>query len=107
MNKLLTVVQYNKPKDVDDYVNSAWELQKEPFKGDTVNSYNDGPATPGGACLGPFYELETSSPAAALQPGAMLSHSHRTFHFEGSESDLDKIAKAVLGVSLAEIKSAL
>ena len=106
-NQVLTIVQYTKPEGAADYVNSMWELQKNPYAGDTVNSYNDGPATPGGAGLGPFYELETSSPAAALQPGAMLAHTHRTFHFEGSESDLDKIAKAVLGVSLEEIKTAL
>jgi hypothetical protein len=104
MNKLLTVVQYNKPKDVDDYVNSAWELQKEPFKGDTVNSYNDGP-NDAGSILGPFYEIESSSPAAALKPGASLTHMHRTIHFTGSEEGLDKVAKAVLGVSLEEIRN--
>ncbi len=106
-NRVLTVVQYTKPAGPADYVNSMWELQKNPYAGDTINSYNDGPATPGGPCLGPFYELETSSPAAALPPGAMLAHTHRTFHFEGAESELDQIAQAVLGVSLAEIKSAL
>jgi hypothetical protein len=108
VNKVLTIVQYNKPGgEVADYVNSMWELQKEPYKGDVVNSYNDGPAQPGAKPLGPFYELETSSPAAALKPGESLAHIHRTFHLQGAEADLDPIAKATLGVSIAEIKTAL
>lgn len=107
VNQVLTIVQYSKPRGVMDYVNSMWELQDEPYKGDVVNSYNDGPAEPGAKPLGPFYELETSSPAAALKPGETISHVHRTFHLQGPEADLDKIAKAMLGVSIEEIKSAL
>ena len=107
VNKVLTIVQYNKPTGVIDYVNSMWELQDEPFKGDTVNSYNDGPPEPGAKPMGPFYELETSSMAAALDPGEKISHVHRTFHLQGSQADLDPIAKAALGVTIDEIKSAL
>jgi len=106
INKVLTIVQYNKPRRRAAYVNSMWELQKEPYKGDVVNSYNDGPAQPGAKPLGPFYELETSSPAASLKPGASITHWHRTFHLQGPEADLDPIAKAILGVGIAEIKSA-
>ncbi len=107
VNKVLTIVQYNKPQTAADYVNSMWELQAEPYKGDVVNSYNDGPSEPGAKPLGPFYELETSSPAAALKPGGAISHIHRTYHLQGSEAELDTIAKATLGVTIAEIKSAL
>ncbi len=107
VNKVLTIVQYNKPQTAVDYVNSMWELQAEPYKGDVVNSYNDGPAEPGAKPLGPFYELETSSPAAALKPGGTISHIHRTYHLQGSEADLNTIAKATLRVTIAEIKSAL
>ncbi len=106
-NKALTVVQYNKPRNLADYVNSMWQIQDEPYRGDTVNSYNDGPPAPGTKPMGPFYELETSSPAASLAPGQSILHTHRTFHFRGSEEDLDAIARKMLGVSLAEIKSAL
>jgi hypothetical protein len=106
-NKVLTIVQYKKPDFVTDYVNSMWELQDEPYKGDVVNSYNDGPSEPGAKPLGPFYELETSSPAAALEPRQTISHIHRTYHLQGSEADLDLICKATLGVTIAEIKSAL
>ena len=105
--RILTIVQYTRPEGATDYVNSMWELQDEPFAGDVVNSYNDGPPEPGAKPLGPFYELETSSPAAALKPGETLSHMHRTFHLQGPEKDLDVVARATLGVSLDEIKSAI
>ena len=106
VNGVLTLVQYNKPEGVEDYVNSMWQIQDQPFRGDVVNSYNDGPTSPGGKPLGPFYELETSSPAAALAPGRSILHTHRTVHFVGSEAQVDPIAKATLGVTIAQIKSA-
>ena len=106
INQVLTIVQYNKPRGTIDYVNSMWELQDEPYKGDVVNSYNDGPPEPGAKPLGPFYELESSSPAAALKPGETISHIHRTFHLQGSEANLNMIARATLGVTIDEIKSA-
>ncbi|HCO96381.1 MAG TPA: hypothetical protein DIU00_20985 [Phycisphaerales bacterium] len=106
VNQVLTIVQYTKPRGAIDYVNSMWKLQDQPYKGDVVNSYNDGPPEPGAKPLGPFYELETSSPAAALKPGKTVSHLHRTFHLQGSEANLNTIAKATLGVTLEEIKSA-
>jgi len=107
VNGVLTIVQYNKPEGVVDYVNSMWQIQDQPYRGDVVNSYNDGPTSPGGKPLGPFYELETSSPAAALAPGASILHTHRTYHFAGSQAELDPIAKATLGVTIAQIKAAL
>ena len=100
----LTIVRYEKPVNVSDYVNSRWEIQQEPYKGDVINSYNDGPTTPGGAPLGPFYELETSSPAMALKSGESGSHLQQTIHFEGDEQHLSKISMELLGVSIEEIK---
>ena len=105
-NSVLTLVQYTKPEGVTDYVNSMWELQDKPYAGDVVNSYNDGP-TEGGSQLGQFYELETSSPAAALAPNASIKHVHRTIHLQGDEEALDAIAQATLGVGITEIKNAL
>ncbi len=100
---LLTLVHFDKPKAATDYVNSMWEIQKEPFGGDVVNSYNDGPTEPGKPSLGGFYELETSSPAAALAPGASLVHTHRTMHLVGDETALDVLAKSALGISLTTV----
>jgi len=103
----LTLVWFSLPTAVTDYVSSMWEHQKEPFAGDVVNSYNDGPPTPGAAPMGPFYEIESSSPAAALAPGESLRHIHRTLHVTGVDSDLDRVARSVLKISLAEINASL
>ncbi|OGD29390.1 MAG: hypothetical protein A2V57_01810 [Candidatus Aminicenantes bacterium RBG_19FT_COMBO_65_30] len=105
-NGVLTLVHLTVPEGATDYVNSMWEIQEKPFAGDVVNSYNDGPASPGAKPLGPFYELESSSPAAALAPGGTLTHVHTTMHFQGPEKALDRIARKVLGVGLEEIEKA-
>lgn len=104
--RTLTLVSFTLPSGATEYVNSMWELQKEPFAGDAINSYNDGPPRPGAAQLGRFYELETSSPALALAPGASATHTHRTIHIEAAEAALDPIARSRLGVGLAPIKRA-
>jgi hypothetical protein len=106
-NGVLTLVEFTLPAGVTDYVNSMWEIQQEPYGGDAVNSYNDGPPKPDAAQLGKFYELESSSPALALKPGEAATHRHRTFHLEGNPDALDAVARAVLGVGLAEIKAVI
>lgn len=105
-NKVLTLVTFNKPEDKFDYVNSMWELQEQPYAGDAVNSYNDGPPEPGAEPMGPFYELETSSPAAELKPGDSLQHVHTTVHISGTEEKLDDIVKTIFGTDISEIKDA-
>jgi hypothetical protein len=104
--RVLTLVQYSRPSGADAYVNSMWEIQNEPYHGDVINSYNDGPPAPGKPPLGPFYELETSSPALSLAPGARHTHVQRTFHLTGPEDELDRIARATLKVGVGELKSA-
>jgi hypothetical protein len=103
---VLTVVKFTLPEGAADYVNSMWEIQAEPFKGDVANSYNDGPPAPGKPPMGPFYELESSSPAAALAPKASLMHRHTTVHLQGTRATLDPIARAVFGVGLDAIAGA-
>jgi hypothetical protein len=102
---VLTLVTYNLQAAPHGFVNSAWELQEKPYAGDVINSYNDGSPEPGAAPLGPFYELETSSPAAALKPGETMTHIQRTLHLKGSEALLDPIAHRLFGVSLESIKT--
>jgi hypothetical protein len=103
---VLTLIQYHRPADATRYVNSMWEIQKDPYVGDVVNSYNDGPPAPGKPPLGPFYELETSSPALSLARGHTYTHIHRTYHLTGPEADLDQVARATLKVGLSEIAAA-
>ncbi|MFN0058645.1 MAG: DUF6786 family protein [Planctomycetota bacterium] len=104
---LLTIVQYSRSPSATEYVNSEWRIQEAPFAGDVVHSYNDGPLTPGSAALGGFYELETSSPAAALRPQESMTHVHRTMHLQGPAELLTPIAERVLGQSIEEIARAL
>ncbi|WP_217447666.1 DUF6786 family protein [Maribellus comscasis] len=104
-NKVLTIVKTNIPEAAVDYVNSAWELQDFPFKGDAINAYNDGPLEDESQ-LGPFYELESSSPALALQSGERAAHTQLTVHFEGEEEDLNGICRQVFGITVSEIKNA-
>jgi predicted GH43/DUF377 family glycosyl hydrolase len=103
--RVLTVVTYNRQPAPAGFVNSMWEIQAEPFVGDVINAYNDGSPAPGEPPLGPFYELETSSPAAALGPGETMRHVQRTMHFQGEESDLNVISEKLFGVSVEEIQT--
>jgi hypothetical protein len=84
------------------YVNSKWEIQKEPYKGDVVNSYNDGPLA-NGEQLGPFYELESSSAAKELKRGEKMTYTQVTIHFEGDYEGLRELAKKTLGIDLSEL----
>lgn len=102
-SRMLTLVTYPGPERDAPYVNSMWEHQKEPYGGDAVNSYNDGPTEPGKPALGGFYEIETSSPGLELAPGERRQHVHRTFHIVGDEGLLDPIAQRMFGVSLAYV----
>ncbi len=104
-NKVLTIVQYSIPPGIVEYVNQLWPRQEEPFIGDVMNAYNDGPLEDGSQ-MGPFYEIESSSPAAFLAPGGRIVHHHNIFHFTGDESLLSEISESVLGVTIEEIKSA-
>lgn len=104
-SRTLTIMQVILPSKEVPYINQLWEMQKEPFKGDVINAYNDGPLA-GGGQLGPFYELESSSPAAFLSPGASISHVQRMYHFTGPEEKLNALAVSILGVSLDQVKKA-
>ncbi len=104
--KTFTLIEYTLPGDDAEYVNSALEkVQENPFDGDVVNCYNDGP-TMNSAGIGNFYELETSSPAAFLKPGEEKIHTQRTYHFTGDEKDLDFLVRSFLKTSVGEIKKA-
>ncbi|NLO01556.1 MAG: hypothetical protein GX126_04430 [Bacteroidales bacterium] len=56
--------------------------------------------------MGPFYELETSSPAAALKAGEKLTHTQFTIHATGDKDLLNRIAEEKLGLSLDVIATA-
>ena len=103
-NQVLTIVKFTLPEGETDYVNSLWELQNHPYDGDVVNSYNDGPLEGENEQLGPFYELESSSPAAELAVGESLFHQHTTVHFMGEEENLNELSQQILGIGLEQIQ---
>ena len=105
--RVLTLVTYNKQEAPNGYVNSAWEFQEKPYAGDVLNAYNDGSPESGVPPMGPFYELETSSPAAALKPNETMIHIQTTIHLQGEEKELNEIAIKTLGVGLEEIMKSL
>jgi len=102
INNVLTIAQFSLHEGSNDYVNSLWKIQSDPFSGDAVNAYNDGPID--GKQMGKFYELESSSPAAALVPDESIIHLHRTIHLQGSKEELDQIAKKLFGVGVDQIR---
>ena len=104
-NNILNIVKCDLPEGVTDYVNNSWHIQDDPYSGDALNSYNDGPLEDG-SIMGPFYEIETSSPAAALKPGESLTHIQTTIHITGDRKLLNDIAFRSLGVTLEEIDKA-
>ncbi|MBT2161382.1 DUF6786 family protein [Zobellia barbeyronii] len=98
---ILTIVKYSFKGDTT-YVNSVWAEQEHPYKGDVVNSYNDGPLENGDQ-LGPFYELESSSSTRELKPKEAIQHLQKTYHFEGDKAALNRISKHILNIDLNEL----
>ncbi|HNR41448.1 MAG TPA: hypothetical protein PKL65_04390 [Bacteroidales bacterium] len=104
--KTLTILWFSLPGTPGPYVNSKWGNQDNPLKGDAVNSYNDGPVEDG-SIMGPFYEIESSSPAAFLKPGEKMTHVQRIFHFTGSENELNRITEKIFSLKLEQITASL
>ena len=100
--KVLTLLWCSIPAEAEPYVNSKWGDQEDTYSGDVINSYNDGPVEDG-SIMGPFYEVETSSPGAALQPSETLKHTQRIMHFQGEEADLAKVVLALFNLDLDDI----
>jgi hypothetical protein len=53
--------------------------------------------------MGPFYEIESSSPAAFLKPGKKITHTQRIYHLTGEEALLSQITEKLFNVSISDI----
>lgn len=107
-NQVLTLVHFSMPDNPAElpYMCNLWgEHKGSSYEGDVFNSYNDGPPGEGKPQFGKFYELESLSPAAELQPGETLRHAHRTIHIQADLKTLHIIARQVLGVDLEEVRN--
>ncbi len=98
----LTLLWCSIPAEPESYVNSKWGDQEDHYNGDVINSYNDGPVEDG-SIMGPFYEIETSSPGAALQPSESMKHTQRIMHFQGDQEKLAKIVRQLFNLDLDDI----
>jgi len=101
-NNLLTVLECELPEEARFYMNSLWKYQDNPFSGNVIYAYNDGPLEDGSQ-LGPYYELESSSPAANLNPGETLNHIERIYHFQGRFEELNRLTNKIFGIGLKTI----
>ncbi len=103
---VLAVVDFNLPETAPaGYTNNLWIHQDDPFNGDVINAYNDGPNDSGGK-LGGFFELETISPALPLKKNQSYTHTTRIVRFEGPREQLNQIAQTLFGAELSQIESA-
>lgn len=100
---VLTILCCNRPQTPCVYVNGQWGPQDNPFDGDAINAYNDGPLEDG-SIMGPFYEIETSSPGAELAPGESLTHTQTVVHLQGSDEMLAPVVRQVFGTDLETIR---
>ena len=104
---VLTLARFTMPDDPTKaaYMNNLWGLdQPNPYTGDVVNAYNDGPPAPGKKGLGDFCEIESLSPAEPLGTGQSLTHCHYTIHIQTDPAVLASITQKVLGVDLDKVR---
>lgn len=103
-NAVLTIVLYIKPSGRRAYYPASWRNAQTGFDGEAISVYNNGPASRNIYFSNLFYEIATYSPALDLDAGRSQFHLQRTFHFHGSEYDLDLLAYKLTGVSLKQMR---
>ncbi len=100
--KRLSIVQYQQNTD-ELYFNSEVTIQENPYRGEVIPIYNNGPmdfSTPKEAS---FFELESTSPMRELLPNESIEHFHRVYHFEGEEEELNRISQQLLHTNLEKL----
>ncbi len=102
-DNVLTVTKFSVDNQAK-YLNQEWKTGNDPFTGDAMNVYNDGPLS-NGTQMGPFYEIESISPAIPLKQGESFIHEHNVYHFTGNKIMLNAIAQKIFNISLQEINS--
>lgn len=101
--QLLTLTKLNPHPDPNSsYVSAVWADDAPALDGESHNIFNDGPQQ-NGKPFGPFFELESSSPALKLKPNEAHIHNYSVLHFSGPISELTKISESVIKLSIEEL----
>ena len=104
---VLTLVQFDRPRDARDYVNSMWEVQKEPLRGRRGEQLQRRPARAGSEAARTVLRARDLFARGRAARGRVArpppSHDPR----RGGQGALDAIARQALGASLDAITSAL
>ncbi len=101
---LLTIITIVPPSVPSKYITPYWRRTTDMLDGDALGLFNNGPANHDTFYADKFFKTSTYSPALALAPQKSQLHIQRTFHFNGSEFELEKIAQKLLGVSMKQLR---
>jgi hypothetical protein len=86
-----------------EYTSGYWRQYENPFDGDALSVYIDGPEWSGGP-EGVSYELETMSPALFLRSGDAFTYRNRTFHIRGDGESVGQVCRRSLGPTLDQLE---
>ena len=101
---LLTIITFVPPSAPKKYIVPYWRRTNDMLGGDALGVFNNGPANHDTFYADKLFKASTYSPALALEPQKSQMHIQRTFHFKGSEYELEKIAQKLLGVGMKELR---
>ena len=102
MNRL-TLIEYTF-NSTGKYSKTGPEFQKEPFIGEAIPVYNNGPMDLRMSKKSSFYELESLSSMEELKPGESINHSHKVYHFSADFKELQSLSKVLLGFDLIKLE---
>ena len=83
-----------------------WEMQSDPYTGDVINSYNDGPPAPGAAPLGPSTSSKLRLPRSAWHLESSIPTCTARSTWPVPKPTSTRIARATLGVGLTDLTGA-
>ncbi|MBR6389498.1 MAG: hypothetical protein IKS15_05205 [Opitutales bacterium] len=101
---LLTIIAVVPPASQKKYLVPYWRRTNDMLDGDALGLFNNGPANHDTFYADKLFKATTFSPALALKPQKSQLHIQRTFHFCGSEYELEKIAQKLLGVGIKDLR---
>lgn len=99
----ITIVQHSVTTD-GLYFNSHVSVQDDPYQGEAISVFNNGPMDLTIEREHSFFELESTSTMKELEPGESLEHLHTVYHFDGSEEQISAISESLLGVRWSLVK---